>query len=135
MAGVVIRKATDFPHVRKWGGYRQWVEHLAIERWRGAVPTWQPGNSVACAEIIRSNWVAECPHCQSYILIEPDELFFCPDCLMQGSQGYAAFIRWPDQIDAIVEALAQRADPATRNWLLHETLDDLRRENAEHQEQ
>jgi len=41
-------------------------------------------------------------------------------------------VYFPKEWEEIEHVLMKRGDPQTRNWLVSETLDDLRLENKEH---
>jgi hypothetical protein len=129
---MMIRQASDFPNVQQRGGYRPWIEFLVQSRWPGFIVTWNKSEITITAEIVRSNWVAVCPHCQTPILTEPDDLLFCPDCLMQADNFLAVTVKVPVMGKEIEDLLVKRPDPMTRNWTTRETLEDLAAENAEH---
>ncbi len=46
--------------------------------------------------------------------------------------GHIIRIDWPTDLEAIDRVLALRVDPITRNWLLGETVEDLKAENLLH---
>lgn len=98
----------------------------------------------ARAYVNHGRWVAECPnqYCHNAEGLEPRQAAFA--CTDRGCHLLAG-IEWPDDPDGIWEALAERPDPATRNWFPHEhhlavawrvphgqTPADLRAEAAEH---
>lgn len=80
----------------------------------------------------RINWsrpIVDCPspHCRSALLLEPGTpLYECWDC------HTTAPIVWPDNWADIVQVLALRPDPVTRNWAPGESLMDLVEENLLH---
>jgi hypothetical protein len=130
-----IREAHEHVNIQAAGGYRQWLRKLIALRWDtngNAKIKWDEPQDETRAFVIRSNWVVECPHCNNACLAEPDALFACPDCLMQGNDHKPCRIVMPDARTQIEEILIKRPDPMTRNWLLSETVDDLRAENVEH---
>lgn len=126
-----IRIAGDLQSVSDAGGYRPYVERLVRQRWPGAGVTWAIQGTVH-TYVNRSLWAVDCPFCAGAMPAQPDEPFFCPDCLMQGNGFKAMAVEWPDERAAIEALLVKRNDPNTRNWLVGETADDLARENAEH---
>jgi len=126
-----IRVASELPNIKRAGGYRQWVTKLAMMRWNVVPHSWEPHGTVL-AYVIRSNWVADCPHCAGTIVVDPDDLFWCPDCAMQNGDGYPLRVIMPKERAEIERLLMRRPNPMTRNWLLNETVQDLSAENEEH---
>jgi hypothetical protein len=57
-------------------------------------------------------WVSDCPQeCGCALQLEPGQMLFpCPECKVISE------VEWPDNADAIWEALAKRPAPKTRNW-------------------
>jgi hypothetical protein len=82
------------------------------------------------AYVSGGTWIADCPNCNGGIACwseNPDGA--CLDC------GRIFTVDHPSEADRdrVVDLLARRPDPLTRNWHRHqsETLEDLERENAE----
>ena len=126
-----IRTANDQPSVRAAGGYRRFIAKLVAQRWRRQLPNWDVRGAVS-AEIVRSSWRVSCPFCASATVAEPGEPFFCPDCMMAGNNGLAMLVIMPEEREQIERILNMRPVPETRNWLPHESVDDLIVENIEH---
>lgn len=66
----------------------------------------------ARAYVNQGRWVADCPQlCGGALALAPAQTAFpCPEC-----RAITA-VEWPDDVDAIWEALAKRPVPNTRNW-------------------
>lgn len=109
------------------GGYKKFVERCVFERWQGRV-NWQVQGQPAIAVVNHSDWVAECPDCPEWLIVEPGEPFFCPNCQNVKNGGLARPVQFPAQKATIEAILKKRAIPQTRNWTT-ETVDELRREN------
>lgn len=74
-----------------------------------------------------------CPWCPSIEYAHTDDhRFFCSDCLNAPVKGAPIEVVWPDEFEEGEAVLNRRPDRATRNWLLGETVDDLRAENIAH---
>ena len=130
-----ILTANEQVSVRRNGGtYRTWVNYIVHTRAPGKRPVWQvrAGGHIVRAWVNRSSWAVNCPFCKGSQVIEPGDLFFCVDCLMLGNEGYAMKVWFPKERKMIEKILMYRPDPQTRNWLIGETLDQLRAENVEH---
>lgn len=128
---VLILTANQQPIVKMKGGYRPWINQMVAQRWAGFKIVWEGRGQVA-AEIVRSSWRVSCPFCRGAVVIELDELFFCPDCLMQANAFHPMNIIIPRDFQEIERLLLKRPDPQRRNWLAYETVDDIRRENLAH---
>lgn len=89
-----------------------------------------PGTAYAFAEW--GVWKARCPRpgCTNAMALLRDQDFY--QCLGPHSCGIEAPIIWPADPDAIEAILAMRPLPATQNWLVGETLEQLLEENAAH---
>lgn len=87
---------------------------------------------VAYAEAQVGMWFARCPRvpCTNAVALERGQPEFI--CLGQDSCGFVAPVVWPADPVAIETVLLMRPVPITRNWLTHETIEDLLAENAEH---
>ena len=88
---------------------------------------------VAYAEVHRGMWIARCPH--PYCLTAVAVTLAAPLFVCWGDRdacGTEAPLLWPPDPLAIAALLAMRPIPATRNWLPHETIEDLIAENAAH---
>jgi len=125
-----IRTADDMPVVKRYKGYRGFVEHLAFQKWSISVD-WDTVGTVD-AQIIRSNWICKCPFCNGAQVVNLTDPFYCVDCVMQANEFKAMAIVFPDEQRAIETILSKRPVPETRNWSNVETVDDLVRENSEH---
>lgn len=96
----------------------------------------------ARAYVNHGRWVADCPFCGGserywdgtvqrrkpapFPFGLTDRLLYC---------GYTASscpVEFPEEADAIDAILSRRPDERTRNWFLHESVDDLLFENLEH---
>jgi len=120
---------------RQGGNYRKWVERTVQERYPRVRVVWstRPGAPVIRAYIKRGSWVADCPICKGSQVVEPGEPFFCVDCLMLWNAGYAQKCWFPRKDRRVIERLLMlRPNPLNRNWLVGETVDQLRAENIEH---
>lgn len=117
--------------VRKMGGYRAFIDKLVRDRWQARV-NWSDVQGEVAAEIVRSSWRVSCPLCAGASVIEPDEPFFCVDCMMQANDFKPMLVVWPDKRSEIETLLLRRSDPQRRNWLPGETVGDLLKENSEH---
>jgi hypothetical protein len=88
---------------------------------------------LAYAEVHRGIWIARCPrpYCDNAVaLVLGTPFMVCAgdrDCC-----GLEAPVVWPNDPIAIAALLAMRPVPKTRNWLPHETIEDLIAENAQH---
>lgn len=75
-------------------------------------------------------WIVSCPTCQgSQLASRTDPRFFCTDCGNVEVEGRWRDIVWPVAVERISQALDLRPIPATRNWLPHETPEDIETEN------
>lgn len=129
-----IRTASQQSSVIKAGGYRRYVERLVRDLWPGAAPVNWETRGVVYAYVNRSSWAVNCPFCRDALVAQPGEPFYCRNCLMQANGGYAREVYFPDERAEIERILLLRANPDTRNWAPHETVDDLKAENLEHGE-
>jgi hypothetical protein len=88
---------------------------------------------VAHAEVHRGMWIARCPqpYCLTAIALPLGSLVMrCHGD--RDACGAEAPVMWPRDPEAIAALLRMRPVPASRNWLPHESLQDLLTENAEH---
>jgi hypothetical protein len=88
---------------------------------------------VAYAEINRGIWIARCPqpYCDNAVAL----VLGAPMMLCHGDRDAClreSPVVWPRDPLAIAALLAMRPAPKTRNWLPHETVEDLIVENAAH---
>ncbi len=83
------------------------------------------------AEVNHGRWVAGCLFCTGAQAAAPGVPFFCFSCGMAKNDGYTANIIFPDNAEAIEQALLLRP-MANRNWIRGETIDFLIAENREH---
>lgn len=76
--------------------------------------------------ISRDNWIAECPEGCGYAIVAcPGLAMVCP------THGWFDVV-WPLTLKSIEKVLDKRPDVRTRNWLPHETVKALLRENRDH---
>ncbi len=82
-------------------------------------------------------WVADCPNTKCNNAEDVvGQTFFC-GCQGSGVCGHGQPCRtvskivWPENVEAINHVLSVRPVPSTRNWTSGETLEDLRKENAD----
>jgi hypothetical protein len=130
-----IRTANDNPIVLTTGGnYRGWIEKETGRRWN-IYPNWHLDKKLPpiYALVTHSDWVWMCDACGHLWWAEPTfPRAFCPECLNASSSGFSRLIVWPEERARIERALIYRSDPKTRNWLWHETVNDLMAENIQH---
>jgi hypothetical protein len=126
-----ILTANDQSIVKKIGGYRRYIEAKLYERWSEMPPMnfWRVERDAKPlqAVVMRSNWAVRCDVCNDIFVAEPGEPFHCPNC-----NAAARPVTFPKNRTAIEAELLKRPDPLTRAWLPGETVDDLKRQNAEH---
>lgn len=129
-----IKVAMDYSSPQGCGGYKNWIQKLASQRWPGRVIAWNVLKGEVQAEIVRSHWRVDCPFCAGAIFVQPGEPYFCPDCMMQANNFHPMKVIWPENRTAIEAVLVKRPDPLTRNWLpaKGETLAMLKAENEAH---
>lgn len=114
--------------------YRGWIEKEAARR-NAVYPNWHLDKSLPpyFAFVEHSTWVWQCPDCEHLWWAEPGfPRAWCPNCLNVGSAGFSRLVLFPKERGKIERALKYRAEPKTRNWLPHETVDDLIAENIQH---
>lgn len=130
-----IREAKDQLAVMKYasGNYRGFIERECRNRWQTHA-NWEVDKSALPlhAWIGSSDWVITCDVCRETIVINFGEIYFCPQCLNAAHGGKARKVIFPADREAIERLLILRPNPDNRNWLPHETVEDLRKENAEH---
>jgi len=90
------------------------------------------------AEINRGRWIAKCPNpgCGGALVVTAtDPIFLCTECGSEDNGGQPYRVKFPAQRKAIEAALMARPlvarKPLSRNWLPHEKVADLLRENEE----
>lgn len=133
----LIREAKDQTAVIKHasGNYRGFIERECRMRWQ-AHANWQlhPTAPPLAAEIDKANWRVVCDVCREAVVIDYGEDYFCPSCLNATFDGKARRVIFPSMQDrARIEALLSlRPNPNNRNWLPHETVQDIENENALH---
>ena len=89
---------------------------------------------VVQAIVNHGRWVVPCPWCAgAQMASREDHRFFCTECLNARIEGKWATVQWPEGHEDIAYALAMRPEKQNRNWLTHETLGDLLRENQTHE--
>lgn len=85
------------------------------------------------AFVNHGRWIVQCPFCPSaQIACDADRRFWCVDCHNQAVGGAWLRVVWPSkrQRELIEALLLQRPDVRTRNWLPHERIEDVQREQA-----
>ena len=82
------------------------------------------------AYVNHGRWVADCdtPYCTEAQRVQPGAVFLCGNC----GQSYQP--TFPDDKVLIDAALDRRIVPATQNWMVGETVNDLINENRQHEE-
>lgn len=119
----------------RFSGRHTAPEHLVRASWPHHRARFQmPEGTVGTvpAEVNHGRWIVKCPapRCEgAQLASEGDPRFFCVDCLFEElpSSGWLRVV-WPKDRQGIEAALAPRRPPF-RNWLPHETVEDLLREN------
>lgn len=85
------------------------------------------------AYVNHGRWMVRCEECNSCQVVWPDDpVYLCAGCwnvTVGGKWRPVVFPAERAEIDAILSA---RPEERTRNWELHETVDELRQQNAEH---
>lgn len=86
------------------------------------------------AEIRQSRWLIDCPFCSNISMLASkiSPYFWCPKCYMQQGFGEVIKVVFPANAKEIETVLMRRFDFYNRNWLLSESVEDLRRENIAH---
>ena len=87
------------------------------------------------AFVNHGRWIALCPQGDGGAeYIDPTRpTFFCCECRNVATDHLPIPVRIPANAAEIEEHLLKRPDPKTRNWLVGETVEDLHRENVEHE--
>lgn len=86
----------------------------------------------AVAYVQESQWVVACPWCgQTQVTSPADPRMACPRCHNDGRSQWVRVV-FPDDMEAIEAILNRRPRLENRNWLLGETVADLKAENAAH---
>lgn len=72
--------------------------------------------ALARARVNHGRWIADCPrpYCPNAMRLTPGQTQF--HCGGEGGCLLVAGVEWPQDADAIWEALAVRPVPSTRNW-------------------
>ena len=128
-----IKTGNQQAQIRLVGGIQRFIEARIMNDW-GKIPNidWDNTEGNAFAFVVRSSWVVGCPFCKEVSFAEPQMSYFCPSCLMGENKGRAVRVYFPKEWEEIEHILMKRGDPQTRNWLVDETLLDLKLENEEH---
>lgn len=133
----LILEAKDQSIVKKVasGSYRGFIERECRMRWETHA-NWELDKSatVLHAWIDKASWIVRCDTCNEQIVIDYGEIYFCPNCLNAAHGGKARPVIFPSPPDRkkIELLLSRRPNPFNRNWLPHETGDQLRAENEAH---
>jgi len=85
------------------------------------------------AYINYGRWVANCCFCRGAELVFKDDPYFvCLSCF-NSTIGYKKIeVIFPKDIEKIEAALNKRIEAKNQNWLPHETIADLEKENIAH---
>lgn len=95
------------------------------------VPRGTSTAAVTYAFVSWGRWSAHCPWCpSSQYASREDHRFFCVHCGNAAAGGQWIAVDWPADWARIEQALSERIDPATRNWVPGETADEAFAENA-----
>lgn len=111
------------------------VNGLAQIAARKGLPAPPPLDRVADADplparVMHGWWIVDCP-CNGADFVWLDRpLQWCGSCGNAQLGGRWRRVAVPENRREIEKALLARPDPATRNWFPHETVEDLRAENA-----
>ena len=85
------------------------------------------------AEVRWNTWIACCPDCRGAEFVWLDNLLFmCNSCWNGAIGGMWRRVILPPNVAEIEAALMRRPAPENRNWLPHETVEELLAQNAEH---
>ena len=85
----------------------------------------------AIARVDHGRWLADCPFCTGAEMVsKQDHRFFCHSCLNAEVNGDWIGVQFPSNVAAIEEVLLERANSTNRHWYPHESVEDLRKENA-----
>ena len=129
-----IKEAKDQSVVKRFGGYRAFIERECFERW-GVLPNWIVDKDADTLPLIitYSNYAVQCEDCFECVVIEWDEPFFCPNCLNASNGGLARVVEYPKKKDRneIERVLLKRINPNSRNMLKGDTIEKLKQENVE----
>lgn len=88
----------------------------------------KPVGKPVYAYVNHSRWIADCEFCGGAEAVTKDGVFFCLSCLNAKNNNRARPVKFPDDFKAIEKELEKRKLPANRNWLIKETIADLRKE-------
>lgn len=133
----LIKEAKDQTAVIKIasGRYRGFIESECRQRWQ-AHSVWEVSDSAPplYAEIEHANWAVVCDTCREAVVIDYGEIHFCPNCLnlAHGNKARRVVFPEPEKRKAIETLLSRRPNPDNRNWLPHESIQDLQNENVTH---
>lgn len=84
------------------------------------------------AEVNHGRWIVRCPFCPGAEMADlNDPRFFCLSCYNVPIGGKWLPVQFPANRAALEAELLKRPASESRNWLPHESVADLRRENAE----
>jgi hypothetical protein len=144
MSGVILTAEHFYSHPR--GNWHHlpaslWAwEKYPIPDWRrvmiGDLPRLGETDETVTATVVvnHGRWFVRCPFCHSaQIAAKSDRRFLCAGydgCANVQVGGAFVNVEWPDEADALEEALVERPDPARRHWLPGETVEKLRSEWA-----
>ena len=88
----------------------------------------------AVARIVHGRWIVQCPNVgncnEATVVSKRAPHFICNLCGSPENDGQWYNVAFPADARLIEAELLKRGRRQNRNWEPHETLDDLRRENA-----
>lgn len=117
--------------------------HLRSAAERGVAHHWGPFRALGLPQGIADSpkayvmvnggrWIVPCPFCASAeYASKQDHRFFCTDCGNIDVGGQWLHVIWPENWQAIEQALFRRPKMVYRNWLQGESLDDLAQQDLE----
>ncbi len=130
---MTLKFAKDTRAVRKFGGYRSFIEKVAdIYDNVDERPDWEAPQGDIEALVNHSNWLVRCPNpdCSEVTMVDQGELYWCPNCGSADNDFAPRTVIFPSHIKTITTLLAKRPRQ-NRNWEPGETLAQLKRENKE----
>lgn len=104
----------------------------------GPLPPLDNVSGTIMAQVNHGRWVIPCPACNAAQMCSRQYPYYlCDNCGSPDNNGQWRHVVYPDERDEIEAVLLDRVAlhpelAPTRNWTPGETVDDLRRENAEH---
>lgn len=128
----MILTANRNRNVIKSGGYLAFI-NAQINRLHGPITIDLRDKAGEVApQVIRSQWVVECPWCAGAIVVNPGSWYLCVECLNADNSGKVARIIDPPDRTEVERLLNLRPNFQNRNWLTGETVENIRAENIAH---